>query len=854
MRSLRSYHLPHLGRWCLSSALLLALTTPANAAPSKLDGSLTLARTHSPSTLAKLRGAAAPVASTALPVVIELAAPLASDADAAPLAARGAVLDLDRDGHVLGRGSRFVGALVEPSRLDELASLPSVARLSLDGRPFHVPHPLELTASLISVDDVQRQTDAAGLPLRGAGITVCDVDAGAYPLHPMFFRADGGYFDWTDENENGVLDPGVDTIDLGTGPVVIGKLNGIVSYYYSEAPLFGTEDDATDLTYDYFYADDNGDGARNAGLDAGFTEATPTYGEQLLIADDVNGDGKLEVGEKLVALGTSKIKAFRLGSKTYRRGENLIEAPWEDSMLHGVGATGVIAGGQPGLGKLVGMAPDADLIMATDNVGGRELQMTNFCISEGARVVLHEYAPWITYHLDGSSALEQRIDETTAGNVAHINPAGNLSGSKKGFERALTPGAANDITIDVPPINATYMIASFLWRDVTRDLTFSVKLPNGSTLDFGDAKAATQVNSDGLTFYVFREDSDRGTAKIDLYAVVDTAAALPTDAWTVTLTDPDAGGAPVTVFGFVFDEVSGWGPGIAFPDDSTEDHLVGWPGTADHGMAIAAYTGHDYNYPSGVRAPYSGRGFRIDDTKLMSISAPDNPTVPGHFTDRELAYIVYGGTSGASPHVAGSAALYFQAHPDATGRDFKQAVEDHALVDEATGAVPNDDYGYGKLDTYAAVFGERAPESDAPKLDSLNIVVPIDEPTSVTIPATDDGPASELVLEVDRDYDGVYDETLDGGVLTLDYPEEGFHVLKLRATDATGRYAQALARVTVRTPEEHVDPPTPTPTHAEGDGCAIRAVGSTAEHSWVAAFLAMIGVTALAARKRRSHA
>jgi hypothetical protein len=317
-----------------------------------------------------------------------------------------------------------LAATVSRSALAGLRAHAEVVGVELDGLPVPTPRPLDLTQQLIHVDAVHRApVSDGGLPLTGSGMTVCDVDSGIDVFHPMFFRADLGLYDFDDEDDNGFFDAGVDTIVWNGASVRLRVLDGVVIDRGSGEPLFGTEGTTLDLQYDYLYADLDDDGVRDVGPDAGFTEATPTYGEPLFVVDDVDGDGELSVGEKIAALGTSKIKAFRFDGETYERGKNLIDAPWLEEMQHGNGAAGVLVAGQPGFKRLVGMAPDADLIMAAERGGGRELMMTNFCINRGATVVLHEYAPWIGYHLDGSSALEALIDESSVEGVVHVNPA-----------------------------------------------------------------------------------------------------------------------------------------------------------------------------------------------------------------------------------------------------------------------------------------------------------------------------------------------------------------------------------------------------------------------------------------------
>lgn len=57
-----------------------------------------------------------------------------------------------------------------------------------------------------------------------------------------------------------------------------------------------------------------------------------------------------------------------------------------------------------------------------------------------------------------------------------------------------------------------------------------------------------------------------------------------------------------------------------------------------------------------------------------------------------------GGTSMASPHVAGLAALYLEKCPSASYADFITALHTNSKSDNQTGVIPNFAYGYGKMD------------------------------------------------------------------------------------------------------------------------------------------------------------
>ncbi|GAB4201195.1 MAG: hypothetical protein Fur0023_05390 [Bacteroidia bacterium] len=61
-------------------------------------------------------------------------------------------------------------------------------------------------------------------------------------------------------------------------------------------------------------------------------------------------------------------------------------------------------------------------------------------------------------------------------------------------------------------------------------------------------------------------------------------------------------------------------------------------------------------------------------------------------------HVLGGGTSAASPVVTGLGLLFLQAFPYATNQMFKNAITSCAYTDNFTGTVPNNQWGYGKLD------------------------------------------------------------------------------------------------------------------------------------------------------------
>ncbi|OGQ23151.1 MAG: hypothetical protein A3I05_00820 [Deltaproteobacteria bacterium RIFCSPLOWO2_02_FULL_44_10] len=99
----------------------------------------------------------------------------------------------------------------------------------------------------------------------------------------------------------------------------------------------------------------------------------------------------------------------------------------------------------------------------------------------------------------------------------------------------------------------------------------------------------------------------------------------------------------------------------------------------------------------GVKPELVAPGGMIAST-LSHESHPD-----AHMMMPDGDHVLDAGTSMAAPFVSGAAALIFSVNPAFTASDVKHILIASAAKDETVGEVPNDAWGYGKLDVYKAI-------------------------------------------------------------------------------------------------------------------------------------------------------
>jgi minor extracellular serine protease Vpr len=263
---------------------------------------------------------------------------------------------------------------------------------------------------------------------------------------------------------------------------------------------------------------------------------------------------------------------------------------------------------------------------------------------------------------------------------------------------------------------------------------------NGQTVGYVAIDAVTTehpLNGDGNIFLLILNNNDQNinisSALWTIMTVGTTQSRL--DAWVVS-------------GGEFFNQPMGFQGFNELPGDA--NHTVGSPSTALKVVSVGSYVtnntwididNNQRTWPNphpnrepgqtivseiGQRSYFSSAGPTRDGRIAPDISAPGElifSPMSSQLTDgigyiRPLVlqggnYLAMEGTSMASPHVTGLVALMLQIDPTLTYEQVVTLLQGSARSDSFTGAVPNNNFGAGKIDVYA-VIKEMAGEGPGP--------------------------------------------------------------------------------------------------------------------------------------------
>jgi hypothetical protein len=324
-----------------------------------------------------------------------------------------------------------------------------------------------------------------------------------------------------------------------------------------------------------------------------------------------------------------------------------------------------------------------------------------------AKIISMSYGGWYDHH-DGSSAVEQKFDWAFNQGVLSFLAAGNDGARKRHFSGTVNPNSST----------------SFIQFNVSTTIkpTFN--------LVYNDGNARSYLN---LKYY---NSSFNEITAIDSFPTTESSRGTESQYYQA-----QNNFTPGTYYLKVFNNSNQvvnfhiytfHSSGYTFQNDDPY-YTIGQPASADEVIAVGAYVSRkqwwDYlNYgPHSIMgqnnqfeiANFSSRGPRVDNVIKPNITAPgsaiislrdtDVLTIPNNFwIDNDginggaANYYVMQGTSMACPFAAGAAALYYHKYPSATPSQVRSAIQNYASK-SITESYPNNKWGYGKLDIYAAV-------------------------------------------------------------------------------------------------------------------------------------------------------
>ena len=676
------------------------------------------------------------------------------------------------------------GVMLPANRVNQLAMRNDVLRIETVRVP-NVVMPLDVSIPMIGADSVWRMKDHQGWQVTGRGVTVANFDTGVDIFHPAFFKSDGGRYAWIDNNGNGLFDPSTDCVDLNNNGICdVGEHLEILNTTW-EGTSWG-DDGVFEAFFDWLYADTNDNGQRDFGP-PDFNDCDPTYGEALFIIDDTNRNGLLDVDEELLALGNSKIyKTLNSDGVERMRGIDLILSD-PDDIGHGTGVAGILGSESVGHRRaFTGVAPGIDLLVA-DQYTNDYTDYMSWAQANGAKVMNYEYCTWTWQFLDGSSNHEAMIDTLAAQGIVQVAAAGNLGlTSNKHFHTSLpTSPDEKVIRFNIPlDMEIEEVTITILWRQPTTDLSFQITMPEeheSQTIRLlGDGQWI--VIDDMFRLWSRREDSLRGTAKFDIRLLKwNNGIYYPIESgeWTLKIMNANE---RIDADGYIMDNVSSWKGGAIFLDDVDAMRTTTWPATADSIITVANFHPRDLDERTQPQelSPSSSRGPRIDGVPITDVAAPGNWCVSPRSKDQGddeaeglASYGWFGGTSAAAPHVAGAAALLLQLHPTIGHAEIKHAIQQGARSDDFTGSIPNDLWGYGKLDVPTAAQNIRvlyvdddSPNDPGPNDSSISDALEDGSPEhpfdSIQEAIDTALPGWEVVIRRGR-YDGIGNRDLDFG-------------------------------------------------------------------------------------------
>ena len=426
--------------------------------------------------------------------------------------------------------------------------------------------------------------------------------------------------------------------------------------------------------------------------------------------------------------------------------------PTRDASGHGTPTAGIAAGnGRGSESRYLGIAPEADLIIVkitSEGAPAHDDQAAEAAFSfideylddaidfvltkaaeEGKPVSMIANFGSIQGPMDGTSTLSRVIDERFGPNfpgrafICGSSDDGGVANHAGGL-------FVQDQTVELEINKTTPTLRMDLWHHEADSVSIEIEGPTETFGPYLSPANSTSLNENTGEFALFYQGSE-----VDFFGSTSPRKELlidfsgPNGVYTLNITGLkiengrfDAVLNPSNIISnasenafLSFVEPGGtiWDLASAANNICPNSYILRteWQGIAGGPFS---FVGDD----NGVGSLWLGSGIGPTQDGRMGIDvsvpgnvnfgayAPDSyfATFEGNIVeDGEAMYGTLAAVSGANPVLAGVVALMLEADPSLTATEIKEILQQTARTDNFTGRVPNTEWGFGKLDVYAAI-------------------------------------------------------------------------------------------------------------------------------------------------------
>lgn len=430
-----------------------------------------------------------------------------------------------------------------------------------------------------------------------------------------------------------------------------------------------------------------------------------------------------------------------------------------DASNHGTHVLGTAAGNgnSRSPAEHIGMAPEADIIFVNTLFTDVSIidaldYLAEKASDESKPIVVNMSLGSDNNPHDGTTSLAQAVDAFCGTGQLVVISAGNEGNDGMHVTGTIPEDDSVSISIEVPSYTANsgssddlFLVA--VWYENGDSVIAHMVGPNGSrTINAVNSSVGINTASDGAVVINNSVNGNNGD-RTHVVEVFDFSSTNPpsTGTYSLKLHNPDVNSPysnDITYHAWL--HTSQLGSEIATFTSGDNTYIVGSPGSAKEAITVGSYVhawrwqnhqGNNYSY-SGTElsddlSSFSSSGPLRDGTTKPEIAAPGQGmasslsqfSTASNFRqlDGQEHYITQG-TSMSSPVVAGLSALLFQQNTSYTAAQVKTLITENARTDTYTGSVPNNSWGYGKVDIFKsmckAVNGSSTPSREMLTYDS----------------------------------------------------------------------------------------------------------------------------------------